>query len=455
MPRVTHPPHRPVAPAPIQAPAPRAPVHDAPRTTTPARPDRFDRDLAAPWAHRLEDATHVRRSTGPEGREKVLTAHERARVETLLRDAPADLAGALEEALRGLDGPHAAVVLRAVAARAAVLAADPRELAEVVTFATRVRPLDGAEVRRRATSLDLDSRRNDSPVDPIPLWDRRGVIRARPGDAGAADNDGLFQRFTASCGTTVLQMMLAEADPVYAFELHENGIQSDATNDRTARFQRRVLEAGGGIALGRAEATLRSRLRNALGRLHRDGEVTATQKEALLDHVLRRRPLDGSARRALSACRDRWNGFPTEEEIHRLRARPLPSRDEGLDASALNQAMHTLLTPLTGIRYRPTDPPEGFGRGQAARHLDDVARALAAGIDIPFGTSEPAHWMLLSAVRGQQPDRHFLVSDPDGGRTAWVTERDFVSGEFADTQFHISKKTERPWVDTFFLPLDR
>ena len=75
------------------------------------------------------------------------------------------------------------------------------------------------------------------------------------------------------------------------------------------------------------------------------------------------------------------------------------------------------------------------------------------GLDVPFGIAEPAHWMLLTAVKGEQPNRSFLVSDPDGGRTAWVSEHDFRDGSFADQQFQLCEKHNRPYVDSFILPV--
>ncbi|MHB8875984.1 MAG: hypothetical protein ACYC8T_20030 [Myxococcaceae bacterium] len=405
----------------------------------------------------LQAASSARRSDGPEGAEPLLNPREAARVGALFATLPAAPKRELTALLSGLTGPGAVVarglLLRAISARAGQLPTDPGALTTLRDFAARLGAMSSGQMLAHATVLDLDSRSNDSAFDPQVLWDRRGTIHERPGATDAADNDGLFQRFTATCGPTVLQMMLAEADPVVAFALNDDGLRSDSAHGKAADFQREILESLGGVAIGRVEAQLRSRLKNALGRLRLSGQVTPAQCKALLDHALDRGPRDGGARGALEAVRKAYGGFPSEDELGRLKSGPLPKVDAGVDSDALTGAMGKLLGPLTGLSYRATSPAEGFGRGQAARYLDEVSQALRRGDDVPFGVAEPAHWMLLTAVKGRKPAREFLVSDPDGGRTAWVSERDFVRGTFGDRQFHLNTPSEKPYVDSFLLPI--
>ena len=144
--------------------------------------------------------------------------------------------------------------------------------------------------------------------------------------------------------------------------------------------------------------------------------------------------------------------FQTSAELERLRAERHPPRDEGIRTVDYLAALAKYLTPVTGWTYKSTNPPDGFARGQIYRHLDEVERALRRGIDVPFGIAEPGHWMLLSAVKGRGPHRHFLVSDPDGGRTAWVDEDAFRSGSFARDTFFLPDADQRPYVDCFILP---
>ena len=60
--------------------------------------------------------------------------------------------------------------------------------------------------------------------------------------------------------------------------------------------------------------------------------------------------------------------------------------------------------------------------------------------------------MLLSDVKGQKPTRQWLVSDPLGGRTRWVSERELLSGAFAAGAFQLSTGRQRSYIDCFFVP---
>jgi hypothetical protein len=408
----------------------------------------------------LDAGARLPRGDGPEGKEPILSPREHERARDALLRAPPAVAQALAAALAALDGPAAAVAravfLRATAARHGALTSPSPDhaLAVLLAFAERLGPLDASTIKERSSALDLDSRASTSDFDPQELWTKRGVLHDRGQGDEATDNDGLFQRFTGSCGPTTLQMMLAEADPVAAFDLHEHGLCADATDDPVADFQRRLLEAYGGISIGRREAHLRARLRNALGRVKAGDHVRDDDAEALLAHALKGGALTAGAARALAACREHTRGFPSDDELARLARAPIPERDEGILPEALQELLDDHLTKLTGVRYRQTNPVDGFARGQAWRHLDDVTRALRRGVDVPFGIVEPGHWMLLSAVKGRKPKREFLVSDPDGGRTAWVSERSLVRGSFGDDPFGLPEEGQRPYVDCFFLPAE-
>ena len=154
--------------------------------------------------------------------------------------------------------------------------------------------------------------------------------------------------------------------------------------------------------------------------------------------------------KALAEMRARFQ-FPSDEDLAQLRARPIPARDAGIGGDDLEDALRRHVTPLTGVHYHLAGD-RTYARGHAMRWLDQVARALAKGIDVPFGIVEPSHWMLLSAVSGRKPVRRFLVSDPLGGRTDWVREPDLRSGVFVKQQFDLTTGDERGYVDCFLLP---
>jgi hypothetical protein len=408
-----------------------------------------------PLVRAVERNRRIARSEAPEGIERVLTQHDAARIGLLVELGDDQLARITRLVGEG-ESAADAIVLKALSARCgALLRGHERALEELEAFAARVRELDPQEILRRATVLDLDSTQNASTWDPIKISDRRGVIHPRGDGDQRTDNDGLYQRFTASCGPTVIQLMLAQADPAYAFALHDAGLHRDLTGDVLGRFQRSVLERYEGVAVGQAHAQLRARLRNALGRLVAAQVLSADDALALREYAANKAKLSPGAARALDVVRKRHDGFPSGAELTRLRRAKLPERDEGLSFESFRDALARYVTPLTGVVYAQTPPEWGFARGRARRHLDAVAQALRQGIDVPFGISEPAHWMLLTAVGGRKPNRRFLASDPLGGRTAWVKEDDLVSGRFVRDQFQLCIGKERGYIDSFFLPQRR
>lgn len=416
------------------SPAPSLPVSPG----VPARSDDVSR--------MLDGAAKLRRSEGVEGTEPLLNPREAARARAALSTGPSEV----KKLARGLDGVAQGLFLRAAAARSERIN-EPATLNVLRTFAKALEGVDAKTLRERATVLDLDSAQNTSAFDAQTLWEKRGTVRAPTGRI-AADDDGLLQRFTSTCGPTVLQMVLAEADPVVAFAINAGGRASTSSRDSTANFQRAVLEEFGGLGIPRLESALAARLKNALGRLTSAGELTPDLRDALLRYTKSQGPLDARAKNALHAVREQYDGFPSDAELGTLRTAILPARDAGLGTTEFLAAFDKYVKSVTGTKYRCTEPVDGFGRGQAGKHLDAVARALSAGHDVPFGVCEPAHWMLMTATRKGDAGREFLVSDPDAGRTAWVKERDLVSGVFGSRQFFLSQPRERPYIDSFFLP---
>jgi hypothetical protein len=422
---------------------PRAQPKSAPAIHAPTAPATAVEPLAAPSPRTfdlrslLDAASRIRRGPGPEASEALLPRAERDRVTALFGALPPARSAALQKLLLGVpDGAPQALLFKAIAARAARIGTDDRALDVVTRFAKLISKLPEAELLERATVLDLDSRHSTSDVDLMPMWSKRGTIRGEAPHGEDKDNDGLLQRFTATCGPTVIQMMRAQADPVLAFAINAEGRTRDATTGEVAHFQRALLEEYGGIAVGRRESYVLARLHNAFARL-------GLPTRALSDPNI-------------AAVRAKYDGFPSDEDLARVKAAVIRPRDAGIGFDDFAAMLQHYVTHLTGAKYAQTSPPEGFARGQAWRHLDAVEHALRKGYDVPFGLVAPDHWMLLSDVRGRAPDRELLVSDPDGGRTDWVGEKALVDGSFADTLFHLPEPNERPYIDSFFLPqLDR
>lgn len=401
----------------------------------------------------FEAAAKVRRATSDVGKEALLTPREEARARSAFAQLPKEVAAELNALLAMHKGSSAtvaqALILKAIAARADVLPGATARAA-LKTFSKQLVGRSAEAMLERASVLDLAPGKNTSPFDAQELWEKRGVIRARGAGDKASDNDGLIQRFTASCGPTTLQMLLAEADPILAFAINKAGRANPTASGPVADFQRALLEEYGGIAIGRAESHLAARVNNAFAQLVKVGEVTKSQREAALG-FLKGGPQKEGASAALEACRQRY-GFPSEEEVTTLRSALIPARDEGLGFDQFHQLLNAYSRSVLGKGFQQTEPADGFARGGAARHLDAVEKALKSGIDVPVGVSEPAHWMLLTAVKREAGERLFLLADPDGGRTAWVTEKGLVSGKALDTQFHLPMPGERPYVDSFYLP---
>src|SRR5688572_28848329 len=154
----------------------------------------------------------------------LLTKNELEAIETLVRASPAT----------------APILLRAISAR---LARPPLDLNALSSFAAKLERLEAGERAKLTSVIDRDTSANDNRRDPLRLSSKRGLIYAPNSSDERTNNDGLFQRFTASCGPSVIQMMLAEADPLYAMTLHEAGLFREGTRDRIASFQQELLEA--------------------------------------------------------------------------------------------------------------------------------------------------------------------------------------------------------------------
>ena len=115
---------------------------------------------------------------------------------------------------------------------------DMDAMDEISTFADQIRGHERTDLIRRTSSIDIHDT-NDSTVDPNNIAANNDTTN---------DNDGLFQRFGDSCGPTTSQIVRGETDPMFAWHLHEQGINNPDMGTDSASEQERVLEANGGGA---------------------------------------------------------------------------------------------------------------------------------------------------------------------------------------------------------------
>ncbi len=335
-----------------------------------------------------------------------------------------------------------------------------RAMQEVRGFANEVRGMDRAELIRTTSALDLE-RANTSRVNPDDL---------RANNDARGDNDGLYQRWEDSCGPTTAQMTRAEADPVYARQLHKDGLNNPAPTSATAREQQQVLEkerfvdgsgrevtltaeqakayreqgalpdgitAEAGGAVSRLGSQARERLPAQLDAAQAAQELNPTQRSAV-EKLVNGQTLSpaeqAQADAGLAALRRRDGGSPTATEVNAMRA----DAARGGNGMRLNFALADITRQSTHIDYKTN----WVGRdGLGAAHLREFNTRLQAGQDVPIRVSDArnsgGHFMLVSDVRGEGDNRRYLVSDPWSGRTSWVNQRDLLdpNSGFLDKQF--------------------
>ena len=278
--------------------------------------------------------------------------------------------------------------------------------------------MPASDMLRLATVVDLDSRVSTSGFEPLGLDEKRGRLSLRWDGDRRGDNDGLLQRFTGSCGTTSLQMLLCEEDPVRAFAAHDAGLQSLAPRTISPASRRRCAAMPKRVDFNLA------RLRNGLGRLTGSGRISRGEAAALQAYADGKAPLDPPARRALESLRRLADGFPSDADIAEIRATRV-REDQGLTTEELKAALDQYAAPVTGRTYTAIGEGDGLGRGEAREHLD---RAAA---------------------------RRWLVSDPWSGRTAWIDEASLVSGRFIAEPFELASAGETGWIDALLVPEEK
>lgn len=290
---------------------------------------------------------------------------------------------------------------------------------ELATFASDIRGTERDELMRTTSPLDIHDV-NTSSVDPEDLL--RGVDTR-------GDNDGLFQRFNNSCAPTVAQVVAAEADPVLALRLHQDGLDSLDPSSRATREQERMLESNGGGAKSRMGIQAFDDVDMVMSTLTLNAEKDFSKADSRLVRRYLKGEVDDKegmdvARELLQQVREYNDGHPTETEVQAM-LRDIGHEDKSM---WIDNALNEVTTPATGIEYDTTR--------FEADELDEIERRLVEGEDVPFSiryrdtTDLAGHAMSMVDVRHEDDGRCFLVHDPWSGATRWVEEPALLSGDF-------------------------
>jgi hypothetical protein len=383
-------------------------------------------------------------ATGVEGILGVRQAEQAARaLVNMPQQAYDQTRGLLERAGQGRDGlpvarsdagAERALILKAVASRSDRLSDSwmdsakrffgfgdstetNRAMSEIQGFANDVRGMNRTELIRTTTAIDVEAA-NTSTVDP-------NNVSANNDTNGA--NDGLYQRWEHSCGPTTAQLTRAEADPVYARQLHRDGLNNPSPTSATAEEQRRVLEDNGGEGVSRIGLQARERLGGQLNRAQAAKAITGEQRTAV-EKYLNNKPLSAAeqaqANAGLAALRGREAGSPTAAEVNAMRA----NAGKDGDGMALDPALNTITRPGTGIEYNTQYVGDA---GMSDATLREWDSRLRNGQDVPIRVTNEnnggGHFMMVSDVRGEGDNRRYLVSDPYSGKTAWLSRDELLN----------------------------
>ena len=101
---------------------------------------------------------------------------------------------------------------------------------------------------------------------------------------------------------------------------------------------------------------------------------------------------------------------------------------------------------------------ESVGNSREARTqaLDEVAGLLQQGIDVPLGlyyNGDTGHAVIATDVRGEKPQREFLITNPGSGTTGWLKEGTIEDGNnpFLGSHYgrltHIYPSVAKPATD--------
>jgi hypothetical protein len=212
----------------------------------------------------------------------------------------------------------------------------------------------------------------------------------------ASGDDVLGQRYADSCSPTTVEMLKAEADPIYAWKLHSEDVNGRGLGGFIGEEQAQLMKDASGMIVT-------FEMLQQLQQLANSGDpVLAAMAKKMLDTFEKAgAPLEGLA-----------NSFASN---------------------------------TTGRDYHTTKVSDDVAsRTAAADYIEKLARE---GVDVPIAVEWTAtkwmnpfssvdtgmsHALLITDVRGYGDDAVFVISDPATGSTYEVSRSDLISGK---TQF--------------------
>ena len=288
-------------------------------------------------------------------------------------------------------------------------------LSEITGFADDIRGQDREELIRTTTLQDIDDENTSDfdPDDPLDHSDTR------------VNNDGHFQRYDMSCAPTSSQILRGEADPIFARQIHDEGVTNPENGTMAADQQANELANNGGVAVSRLGQAASTHYNDTATNLELAGTITSDERTAL-DKRLAGQPLDeaeqAAADRALEQVRAAGEDHPTDAEIEAIQS------NQGKAGSGMmyDTALNDVTSDATHMQY-------GWqGQLTGAAGLDGLDQRLMDGEDVPFQIdwAQGAHAMSITDVRfNADGTRMYLVSDPWEGDTSWVSQADLLANK--------------------------
>jgi hypothetical protein len=338
-----------------------------------ARPDRITPDVVSS----LVEGVAKSKSPGEEDELEGVLGEDAARraAQALIAMPQGDynaIKDTLQQAGHGgnpiLDDPgtERALILKAVAARADQYEHPTvndsllrPETLEIETFANRIRGMDWNQLIERTTV--------------------------------AAGDRTLEQRYADSCSAAAVQIARAEADPIYAWKLHDEEVNSRDLGGFIGDQQAELMKEVGGVP------------------------VTFQQ----LDQLDQLSKLGGPIGAAAKALHDQLEKYGSNEE----------------------ELANRFVSDATGRSYHSYSVDDSVSARTAA--ADYMAELVSQGVDVPISVNweqgvvfNPlksvdtgiSHSLVITDVRGKGADQVFVVADPGSGRTFEIQRSDLIAG---------------------------